>query len=272
MGASRRFDRVYRRILVGYKDTEQGRDALALGQCLGQATHAEVLSATAPSEEGEGLAELARSEDADLIVLGSTHRGPIGRVLPGATAERLLGEAPCPVAIAPRGFGHLDESDPGWRPLSDGGADGGMRVIGVGYDGSPAAQNALDVAAELAMVNDAALRVYTVATRVPNAGPSAEGQASDPARAEAMREKLHSAVAGLPREARALPVFLWGIPASELIGAAENGVDLMILGSRRRGPVRRALNGSVSSAVIREARCPVLITPTGVEAPSTLLV
>ncbi len=264
---------MYRRILVGYKDTEQGRDALALGRILAQATDAEMLPATAPSAEGDGLAQLARSEDADLIVLGSTHRGPIGRVVPGATVERLLGEAPCAVAIAPPGFGHLNDGDMGWRPLSGDSGDVRMRVIGVGYDGTPGARNALDIAAELAVANGAALRVYTVAAGVATAGATAESQTpGDPTRAEALREQLHEAVADLPPEARALPVFLWGIPAPELIRAAENGVDLMVLGSRRGGPVRRALTGSVSSAVIHEASCPVLVTPTGVEAPSTPLV
>lgn len=32
-----------------------------------------------------------------LVVLGSTHRGAVGRVVPGATVERLIGEAICAV-------------------------------------------------------------------------------------------------------------------------------------------------------------------------------
>jgi nucleotide-binding universal stress UspA family protein len=34
---------------------------------------------------------------------GSTHRGPIGRVLAGSTARKLLHGAPCPVLVVPRG-------------------------------------------------------------------------------------------------------------------------------------------------------------------------
>jgi propanol-preferring alcohol dehydrogenase len=44
---------------------------------------------------------LAAHEDASLIVIGSSHRGVVGRVLAGATAERLLRGAPCPVAWLP---------------------------------------------------------------------------------------------------------------------------------------------------------------------------
>ena len=50
------------------------------------------------------LHEVAEDEDADVIVLGSTHRGGLGRVLPGSVGERLLHGAPCAVLIAPSGF------------------------------------------------------------------------------------------------------------------------------------------------------------------------
>jgi nucleotide-binding universal stress UspA family protein len=260
---------VYRRILVGYQETEQGHDALALGRMLAKANDAELLLATVRAGEGDGLADQARSEKADLIVLGSTHRGPIGRVVPGATAERLLGEAPCAVAVAPAGFGRPADGDSGWRPLT-GDEDAALRVIGVGFDGTGAAQRALKIAAGLAVANGAALRVYTVAPRtsLPNASTEPQKPGA-PTRAEILRERLHEAVALLPSEARALPVFLWGTPAIELVEATENGIDLMVLGSRLGGPMKRALNGSVSSAVIHAAKCPVLIMPTAVKAALT---
>jgi nucleotide-binding universal stress UspA family protein len=265
-----RFSSVYRRILVGYRDTEQGHDALALGRVLARANDAELLIASAGRGEENGLAEQARSEKADLIVLGSTHRGPVGRIVPGATVEHLLGEAPCAVAVAPAGFGQHADGDSGWRPLGGDDDDAGLRVIGVGYDGSHAAHRALSIATELAISNGAALRVYAVAINASVQGAPIEAQAlGTPTRAEKLREQLHEAVALLPTQARALPVFLWGTPAISLLEATENGLDLMILGSRRGGPLRRALNGSVSSAVIHEAKCPVLISPAGVEAPAT---
>ncbi len=52
-----------------------------------------------------GLAELAGSERASLIIVGSTHHTPVGRLLLGSTASQLLLQAPCPVVVAPRG-GH----------------------------------------------------------------------------------------------------------------------------------------------------------------------
>ena len=38
-------------------------------------------------------------------------------------------------------------------------------------------------------------------------------------------------------------------------------VDLLFAGSRGYGPLRRALLGSVSGALVRDAGCPVVITP-----------
>ena len=51
-----------------------------------------------------GLHELAEAESAGLVVVGSTHTGRAGRVLPGSTAERLLHGSPCPVAVAPKDY------------------------------------------------------------------------------------------------------------------------------------------------------------------------
>ena len=258
---------MYEKILVGYKETEQGRDALELGRIFAQACDASLRIAT--TADGGDLAELARDEGADLVVLGSTHRGPVGRVVPGATVAHVLGEVSCAVAVAPRGFAGPDGGELDWRPLSGHGDDVGMRVVGVGFDGSPAALEALRVATDLALANGAALRVYTVARRYPRVpGDGSVGQAPGVvAEAEALREQLHREVARLPAEVRALPVFLRGIPAVELTAAVADGVDLLVLGCRRGGPLRRALQGSVSGAVLETARCPVLISPTGVRAP-----
>ena len=38
-------------------------------------------------------------------------------------------------------------------------------------------------------------------------------------------------------------------------------VDVLFAGSRGYGPLRRALLGSVSGALVRDAGCPVVITP-----------
>jgi hypothetical protein len=45
-----------------------------------------------------------------------------------------------------------------------------------------------------------------------------------------------------------------------LAGSAER-LGLLVCGSRARGPLRRVMLGSVSTAVIRSAACPVVVVP-----------
>jgi nucleotide-binding universal stress UspA family protein len=50
----------------------------------------------------------------------------------------------------------------------------------------------------------------------------------------------------------------------EIVGLAEEiGAGLVVVGSRGRGGIRRALMGSVSDSVVRHAHCPVLVVRTG---------
>ena len=54
---------------------------------------------------------------------------------------------------------------------------------------------------------------------------------------------------------------LHGVPAEEIAGRAYGVIDLLFVGSPGSGPLRRALLGNVSGAVVREAGCPVVVTP-----------
>jgi nucleotide-binding universal stress UspA family protein len=51
-----------------------------------------------------GLHDMAELLGGAAIVVGSSHRGPVGRVLLGTIATRLLHGSPCPVAVAPAGY------------------------------------------------------------------------------------------------------------------------------------------------------------------------
>jgi nucleotide-binding universal stress UspA family protein len=80
------------------------------------------------------LHSLAETLDAAMVVVGSTHRSAVGRVVPGSTGERLLHGSPCPVAVVSRGYA---DADP-------------IRSIGVGYDGGEESKAALHAGYELA--------------------------------------------------------------------------------------------------------------------------
>jgi nucleotide-binding universal stress UspA family protein len=54
-----------------------------------------------------------------------------------------------------------------------------------------------------------------------------------------------------------------GVP-QEIVGLAEEiGAGLIVVGSRGRGGIRRALMGSISDSVVRHAHCPVLVVRDG---------
>lgn len=199
----------------------------------------------AGGHEAAALHELAGAEDADLIVLGSTHRGRPGRAFPGSGGEKVLDEAPCAVAVAPRG-------------LADTGL--ALRQIAVGFDGSREAGTALAAAAALAERCDAALRVLAVVD--PEIDVTGFRYESPEELEEArVRRQLERALASLPADLNAAGSVLHGAPATTLVDAAAEA-DLLMLGSRGHYSLgRRLLLGSVAARVVHGAPLPVLLTP-----------
>ena len=93
--------------------------------------------------------DMAEREKVDTIVVGSPHRGPVGRTLIGSVADGLLHGAPCEVMTAPRGFASEEH--------------GPFRTIAVAYDDTEEAKAALARAEALALACRATIVVYTVA-------------------------------------------------------------------------------------------------------------
>jgi len=199
-----------------------------------------------------GLHELAEQEEADLIVVGSTHTGRAGRVLPGSTAERLLHGAPCPVAVAPHGYAQRPDQQPA--------------VIGCAYDGSGSSRHALEEAGRLATATGAqlqAIRVFEpLMYDLPPGNTAFGGMASynDTLHVRA-GEELEAAVARLETD-RAESKLEVGNAAHVLADASE-GLDLLFMGSRGYGPMHAVLVGGVSGQLVREAACPVIVFPRG---------
>ena len=212
------------------------------------------------------LHEAAEARDAGLLVVGSTRRGAVGRVLPGSTAERLMHGAPCPIAVVPHG----------WE------AGGGLQTIGVAYVDTEEGREALRGAHALALRADATLRVLSVARD--RFGMSGETEAQMPAQQRgkdladvqgehrlAVEATARAAVDALDGGVRVEIDGFVEDPADVLIRVSEN-LDLLVCGSRAYGPLRAVLLGGVSRRVAAEARCPVIVQPRGVEASLEALV
>jgi nucleotide-binding universal stress UspA family protein len=202
-----------------------------------------------------GLHDLAEAERVDLVVVGSSHVGVAGRVLPGSTGERLLHGAPCPVAIVPDGYRTCAHE---------------LHRVGVAYDGSPEARAALRAATEVARATGAALRVIRVLDTLAHAVPALSGGASFVLLSEdkemELRAELDDVVSGLPDGLSAEAVFVTGDPAHKLVVQSGN-LDLLITGSRGYGPLRAVMVGGVTGRVMHDAACPVVVIPRGVESP-----
>jgi nucleotide-binding universal stress UspA family protein len=186
--------------------------------------------------ETAGLRELAKAEESDLIIVGSTRRGRLGRVCPGNVGERMLSEAPCAVAVAPRGFA---------------GKRAPFGTIAVGYDGGRQSDLALATAIGLAERADASLQIIGVVEA---------GEGDQRARVR-LHRRLEEAASVARRTVPAEVVVTHGVPGHVLPHLAEQA-DLLVIGSRGQfGDAHRVLLGSVAARVMRLAPCPALVTP-----------
>jgi nucleotide-binding universal stress UspA family protein len=191
---------------------------------------------------GRALHQLARSGTADLLVVGSCHRGPLGRVLVGNDALATLNGSPCAVAIAPSGF---DTDGPK------------LSTVGVGVDESLESARAVEVARELGGRLGAVVRARSVVSL--QEVPSAWGVAP-PDWVSATEQRI--------AEERARLKKIDGVEADVLFGKADEQltelsreVDLLVVGSRGAGPLRRLIDGSTSNHLAHHVGCPLLVVP-----------
>lgn len=283
-------------IVVGYDGTANARDALALGRNLAQATGAKLVvafvmrdamasvggwedyhsGAHAAAEHefnraaswlgdsvqsqfdavparspAKGLLEAALRHSATLVIVGSSHRGKVGRAVAGSVAERLLHGAHCPVAVAPVG-------------LADREASLGMVICG--FDDTDESVSAVEAAASLA--GEAGARLGLVAALDPRVFADYSAYAASGFESGTLKEghrvhleqELKQRIEQLPAGVEAAGEVVEGDPEHVLAQAAEQA-DLLVLGSRGYGPVRSVLLGSVSSHLVREAPCAVMVVP-----------
>jgi nucleotide-binding universal stress UspA family protein len=255
------------------QDAERTLARLAVG--LDDVSDVVLRPLVANTSPAHALQTTAQEERAGIIVIGSSHTGRLGRVLPGSTAERLLHGAPCPVAVVPLGYRTQTVRS---RP-----------VVGCAYRSTEDGEASLSAAEELALALSASLRVMHVIeplARLYDSGempfdvpeinasiyadPSARlggratrrGAARSPARSPRppAERALMQRVARLNSTLESEGTLHSGRPADVLIGLSET-VDILVMGSRGYGPLKALLLGGVSGQVIRSAACPVVVVP-----------
>ena len=106
-------------VVAGADVSDRSRDAIAFARRLAPTELLLACAVPSTSTPPEGLDAVtlviadgsparalhtyADARHADLVVVGSSHTGRLGRVLPGSTGEKLLHGSPCAVAVVPRG-------------------------------------------------------------------------------------------------------------------------------------------------------------------------
>jgi nucleotide-binding universal stress UspA family protein len=245
-------------IVVGHDGGDGGEDSLALASELAFSCGARLVVASVRQGDGPipapialppgsevveleekppaaALAELAAERGADLIVVGSSHRGEPGISFLGSTAEDLVHDGRTPVAVATRGLHQADDLR--------------IRVLAVALDASAAAERALAAGGELARACRATIRVFHARPPAPHEGAG-------------RRELVSAATGRLPPETRPIGEELEGHATTVLPDELEKGIDVLLMGSSAKGRLGRALLGGVSVSMMRSAPCPLIVFPS----------
>jgi nucleotide-binding universal stress UspA family protein len=194
------------------------------------------------------IADVASEADADLVVAGE-HVRPRGITAAlGSTAEALVRCSPVPVLLA-RGV-----------------PDHAPKQILVAVDESEHARAAFAWARLIAAQSSAALTLYHVFRPVYlGVARSVSGLEASRTLEHAQLSQREAWLAQFARDAgcaegEVTTRIEWGDPASALVAAQRGSeYDLVVVGSRGAGGVSRMLLGSVATAILRGASCPVLV-------------
>ncbi|MHB8696357.1 MAG: universal stress protein, partial [Solirubrobacteraceae bacterium] len=193
---------------------------------------------------GPGLHKLCREAAADLLVVGCSHRGTLGRLLIGDDARSALRASPCPVAIASRSWKAPR------RPLR----------VGVGYDGSAESDLALSIAraVQSATGTELTARFVLPLQELPYGERPTSQAAKTAARVSRRRRGDLDTLYGIDATS------VCGNPVKELAQYSRR-LDLLILGTRGLSAPDRVLLGSTTDRLSSLVHCAMLVIPSDAE-------
>lgn len=201
------------------------------------------------------IVDHAVSAAADLIVMGTHGRSGFSRLVSGSVAEKVLRKAPCPVLTIPP---HAPA--PGDQAI--------FKRILCPIDFSPASQQGLGFALDLARQSNGKVTLLSVVEWLSESGlgPEAPASANDFVQhlMNDAAQRLHGLVADESRTWCDIEeVVVSGRAHREILRvAAEQQSDLIVMGAHGRG-LGLAFLGSTSPSVVRSAECPVLVVHEG---------
>jgi nucleotide-binding universal stress UspA family protein len=164
-----------------------------------------------------------------LIIMGRKGKSGLERLLVGSVTARVIGSSRYKVLVVPRD------------------AELSLKKILVASDGSPAGQNACQIALNIAKKTGAQLTAVT----------AGYGEL-DPKQAKVIVREL--AAEAKRQDISLIPLTPGGRPEDAIIQVATaKQTNLIIMGSRGQTGLKRLFMGSVAERVVGQATCPVLI-------------
>jgi nucleotide-binding universal stress UspA family protein len=215
---------VFATLLVADDGSAPGVAAGRVGTYLAEVAGATMV--TEPSLDPRVLHTAARRVEADVLVAPSAAR-----------PESLVHGSPCAVVLVP----------PACPPPR-------FARVGVACDGTASSRAAAAAARELAALPDSPIRQLDLVLVEP---AGRRRHRAEPSPAAVWLDHVAGEPAG---RARVRAVHATGDAVDALVERAARW-DLMLMGSRSRGPVRSLLLGSTSARVARRVGCPVLVVP-----------
>ena len=205
-----------------------------------------------PSEE---VSAVARTQGAELIVVGTRGKTGLEHVLLGSTAERVIRMAPCPVLTVPMVKQRTEGSSSIEKPNTT------LKRMLVPVDFSDCSFDAFEYGALIAKRSKASIKLFHVLEPVsygldftlPHAAQHESNKTAVIKRLSELAAELTAA--GLPSDF----LISGGLPADSILDAARaQSVDMIVMGTHGRHGLSHVLFGSVAEAVLRRSPCPVL--------------
>jgi nucleotide-binding universal stress UspA family protein len=195
------------------------------------------------SEDNAASALIEASEGAELLVVGTRGRGGFTGLFLGSVSRTCLHLASVPTVVVP----------PEWQQRT-------TRSVVVGVDGSDPSRAALAWALAEAAAHGARLRIVNVYDLAPYISTLGTAVAPD---SELIDKSSRALLEEMTADARDSGVEVEVIAASgptakTLLGVASED-DLLVVGSRGLGGLRRLLLGSVSEHCVYHSTCPVVV-------------
>ncbi len=234
---------------VGEEAEQQARDYLRDTSVEVETTY----RATTGRSVSSALVETAQELGGSTLVIGSSADGPEGRIVTGATAEKLLHSAHVPLAISPRGYQSV--------------AAAGFTRLTCAFSDSESSVRTVAHAAELAKQLGVPMRVASFGVRhatmyPPEVGLTAEDSVLD-SWADQAAEAQRRLVADGVIDAAVPCVIGTGSGWVESVGSIDWQRDeLLAIGSSAAGPLARVFLGSRAAKLIRAAPVPVVMLPS----------